>query len=62
MFEQNKPRLAELAKSFLNSVAADRFLANPNLLARAHLEHSPKCVRERLTAAAPTWTIIVFHY
>jgi len=27
MFEQNKPRLAELDKTFLNSVAAERFLA-----------------------------------
>ena len=26
MFEQNKPRLAELDKTFLNSVAAGRFL------------------------------------
>ena len=63
MFEQNKPHVAELAKSFLNFVpvpcaAKGLAVCNPNLL---YFEHSPKCVRERLMPVALASAIIVFH-
>ena len=66
MFEQNKPRLAELAKSFLNSVLAGQFpalrkglaLCNPTLLSLGIIRNLSVTSDAE---APPAAAFIVFH-